>query len=367
MRPTGGEINPPVGYIIDTGGLMAQTATQSLDAEEAVIGSILVNPESISEIIDYLLPDDLVDKACKELYTVATDLAIRGDKVDQISVVAEVNRRGNVTGMPAYTSKLIANCPTSLDIKHHAGIVKRYAMYRMLLDTSHKIESIAIQQDPNLQSSIDKAQSLMDEIMARASNNSRRLIVTNPRLIQTNPPRYIWYVNGKDIRLTLNEITQWGKFKNRIISELNFVPIKPKDWEGLINSLITHSSEIGAPSDASEEQQLKITIQKWFDRMREATVYSDLSVGRHVIREVDNKTCYFFQSTPLIQFLQKEFKRNTNPEDLWVLIHKWGGVRYQIRVPTADGSMPAKLWGLPVDFTEDKKQTLQPQLVPDDF
>ena len=330
----------------------------SMEAEEAVIGSILIDGECISEVIDILSPNDFMHEDCRNIYKIMVELKDGGEGINQITVAVRLQKFAE-PGV-AYLSYLISMTPTSMDVKHYADVVRRSSFYRQLLGVSSQIAKIAIEQDPNIKAALDKSEAVIQDLRQDTTTESRRLALGKPRLIETNPPRYIWNVNGKDLRLTLSQITQWGKFKNVVIAELNFVPIRPKDWDDTINTLITHSLSITAPADASEEQQLKILIQRWFTRMREAGVYSDLSVGRHIIKEVKGIEYYFFQSTPLIEYLKKEYKRSLNSEDLWVSVHKWRGIRWEVRVPTPTGSMGAKLWGIPIDFVEEDKKGVVP-------
>lgn len=330
-----------------------QAVPFSMDAEEAVLGSVLLNAECICDIIDILEPKDFFHERTALIYRMMLNLSSRGEGIDIVTISHELDRIGE-SSLTQYVMHLIDTTPTYYDIEHYAGIVRRCSVYRQLLNAAGQIASVATEQDPNVKASLDKCEGILQELRQKSATDSRRLVLGKPRLIQTNPPRYIWNVNDKDLRLTLSEITQWGKFKNKVISELNFVPIRPKDWDNTINTLITHSLPIEAPADASEEQQLKIFIQKWFGRMREANVYSDLSVGRHVLKEIGGITYYFFQSTPLVDYLRKEYRRGMNSEDLWVCIHKWSGIRHKIRVKTPSGSMPADLWGIPIDFVEEK-------------
>ncbi|MBU0778195.1 hypothetical protein KKF82_08045 [Patescibacteria group bacterium] len=331
----------------------------SLEAEEAVIGSILVNAESINEVIDILTPKDFFTEDTASIYKVMVALKARDEEISEISVGMELQIL-NKPGLIAYLSHTISVVPSPLLIKSYADVVQRCSFYRQLLGTSGQIAIIAIEQNPDIKATLDRCESIIQELRERTTPESRRLILGKPRLIETNPPRYIWNVNGKDLRFSLPEITIWGKFKNRVISELNFVPIKPRDWDNTINTLITHSLAIEAPADASEEQQLKILILRWFERMREASIYSDLAVGRHHIKEVGGTTYYFFKSTPLLDYLKKEYKRGINSEDLWMSVHKWHGIKHKIRIKTPTGSMPTDLWGVPMAFAEEEKEEKAP-------
>lgn len=335
------------------------TVPRSLEAEEAVLGSILIDAERISEVIDVLNPKDFFYEDASIIYKTMVNLKERGVEPNQIAIGAEL-QRFNKPGLIVYISHCISITPTSFDIGYYADVVRRCSFYRQLLGVASQIASVAIGQEPDVKASLDKCENIIQELRQKITTESRRLVLGEPRLIETNPPRYIWNVNGKDLRLNLSQITQWGKFKNMVIAELNFVPIKPRDWDNTINALITHSLPIEAPIDASEEQQLKIFIMRWFERMREASIYSDLAVGKHTIKEVYGINYYFFKSTPLLNYLKKEYRRGFNSEDLWVFVGKWHGIKHKIRVKTPTGSMPVDLWGIPMSFLEEEEKVAAP-------
>jgi hypothetical protein len=350
-----------------------QLPPHDIAAEEAMIGSVLIDGQCIGDVIDMVRPADFYHEIHGTIYRCMVALNARNEAINQITVSQELQRLKKLDdcGGVSYLSHLISVVPSPLDVVDYATIVRRTAFYRKLLEASTEISKLAMNASPNTQAAIDKCQSMLEELNQSAVLQSRRLLFGIPKLIQTNPPRYIWEINEKEMRFTLGEITSWLRFKNRVISELNFVPIRPQDWDGTINELLAKSIMIEAPSDASEEQQLKILIQTWFTRMREATIYSELAVGRHIIREYKGESFYFFKSTPLLNHLKKEWKRGVNSEDLWVYCHKWGGVKRKHRVKSnaESGSTPVDLWGIPMVFAEsddDRAQEKQPELIPQD-
>lgn len=351
--------------------LQTQLPPHDIAAEEAMVGSILIDGQYIGDVIDMVQPNDFYHEVHGVIYSCMVTLYSRNEVINQITVAQELQRKNKLdsSGGVSYLSHLISVVPSPLDVVDYATIVRRTSFYRKLIDASGEIAKLAMQAGPNTQSAIDKCQLMLQELSQSAVLQSRRLIFGIPKLIQTNPPRYIWEINEKEMRFTLGEITSWLRFKNRVISELNFVPIRPQDWDGTINELLAKSIMIEAPSDASEEQQLKILIQTWFTRMREATIYSELAIGRHIIREYKGESFYFFKSTPLLDHLKKEWKRGVNSEDLWVYCHKWGGVKRKHRVKSnaEAGSTPVDLWGVPMTFAEsddDRNDGKQQELIP---
>lgn len=345
----------------------------NIDAEEAVIGSILIDSDCIDKV--GLSPNDFFSSSLGYIYSVLMDMHEAGIGINEITVAEALYSRpmpGNIktqlddVGGAAYIVHLISITPTSLDAEYYAAIVRKCSFYRALIGCGSQIAALGFTQNDDPSITLDKAETILQGLRRDIIITRRSIEITLPRLLQTSPPRYIWNVNGKDIRLHLAEITQWGKFKNRIISELNFVPIKPRDWDSTINKLLAQSHKIEAPADASEEQQLKITILKRLTQMGEASVYSDLSIGRHILRDIDSETYYCFQSTPLLDHLKKDHKKASSDE-LWSTIEKWGAKRHQFSMVSSGGKyLGARVWCLPMNFCEyeEDKERIN---VPDDF
>jgi len=330
----------------------------SQEAEESLIGSILIDSNVLKSVRDIVTPADLFDFRASVIYGIMLSINSAGLIADQITVWAELDKYNKTVDKsrqiePYYLAHLISSVPTSLHAENYACIIKNTSLYRELLVASQKIQGIANLQPPDINAAIDKCEAAIENIRQKFKLGSRRLILGEPRLIQSHPPRYIWNVNGKDLQLNLSDITSWKKFRSTVISELNFIPIPPKNWDEIVNGLITRSEQIAAPVDASEEQQLKITILGWFERRREASDYTDLKVGMHVLRTLGGVDYYCFQSTPLLEYIKHEYKRNMASNDLWLYMYKWKAVRHEWRISRGDSDMPVKLWCLPTSFADE--------------
>jgi replicative DNA helicase len=149
----------------------------NIDAEEAVIGSLLIDGTAIYKIASFLEPphfyseqNSLIYEACLTLYK-----RPEPEPIDQITVANELERKGKLEacGGAAYLSHLIATCPTSLDIETHAQIVYRLAVMRHLIDTAAQIAKIGYQADPDVDASLDRAEDLLFRL--RHGQSSRDL------------------------------------------------------------------------------------------------------------------------------------------------------------------------------------------------
>ena len=135
-----------------------------IDAEEAVIGSLLIDGAAIYKIIN-LLPDAdyFYLERNKWLYSACLELEKRDEAINQITAAQELNRQKKLEecGGAAYLSHLVSIVPTSLDIEHYAQIVYRLAVSRRLIEAAHQVEAIGYQADPDVDATLNKAEDIL--------------------------------------------------------------------------------------------------------------------------------------------------------------------------------------------------------------
>ncbi len=135
-----------------------------INAEEAVIGSLLIDGTAIHKI-DTLLDESshLYHEPTQRLYEACLSLQQRNEAIDQITVAQELDRQGRLEacGGVAYLSHLISIVPTSLDIEHYAQIVYRLSVSRRLISAAQQISAIGHQADPDVDISMAKAEDIL--------------------------------------------------------------------------------------------------------------------------------------------------------------------------------------------------------------
>jgi replicative DNA helicase len=133
------------------------------DAEEAVIGSLLIDGSAIYQIADFLQPADFYFEQNQWLYEAAVALYQRDVAINQVTLAQELSRKGRLEscGGAARLSYLISVCPTSLDIEHYARIVYRLSVDRQLISAGDRISSIGYEAGPDVEESMAKAEGLL--------------------------------------------------------------------------------------------------------------------------------------------------------------------------------------------------------------
>jgi replicative DNA helicase len=133
------------------------------DAEEAVIGSLLIDGTAIYKIAAFLQEQDFHSEPNREIYRSCLELYRRNDAINQITVAQELARREKLEacGGSANLSHLIAICPTPLDIEHYAHIVYRLSVMRQIISAGEHIRTIGYESGPDVEESLGQAESIL--------------------------------------------------------------------------------------------------------------------------------------------------------------------------------------------------------------
>jgi len=134
-----------------------------IEAEEAVIASLLVDGEAIFKVAPLLQPTDFFREKNAWAYDACLALWQRSDAINQITLAHELARRGRLEeiGGVAYLSQLVTELPTPQGVEYYAQIVQRDAVYRRLLDASQRIQQMAYQGGPDLPAILSRAEGLL--------------------------------------------------------------------------------------------------------------------------------------------------------------------------------------------------------------
>jgi len=142
-----------------------------IDAEEAVIGSLLIDGTAIYTISTFLQQQDFYSERNLLIYGACQALSQRTEAINQITVAQELARQDKLEacGGAAYLSHLISIVPTSLDIEHYAQIVSRLSVMRRLIDVSNQIAAIGYKADPDVDASLNRAEDILFGLRRRQS------------------------------------------------------------------------------------------------------------------------------------------------------------------------------------------------------
>lgn len=138
----------------------AKVLPHNTDAEASVLASILVDKESIIEIVEVLFPDHFYDDRNRLIYEAMVSLYERGEPIDLVTVPAELKKLGNSSksGGRSYLSELIETVATSAHIEQYARLVRESATKRKLIVVASSITDQAYSDTGDIREILDKTE-----------------------------------------------------------------------------------------------------------------------------------------------------------------------------------------------------------------
>ena len=142
---------------------------QNVDAEEAVLGAILIDPDAIIRVATFLNPEDFYREKHGWIYDTALTLHDRREPIDLLTVCDELDRRDQLdeVGGPAFITALVNAVPTSIHAEHYARIVERTGTRRRLIEAAGQIAALAYQEADDVDEVVDRAEQVLFGVSER--------------------------------------------------------------------------------------------------------------------------------------------------------------------------------------------------------
>jgi replicative DNA helicase len=153
-----------------------QLPPHDIAAEEAVVASLMVDPDLVHKIAPMIEPRDFFREANAWTYEACIALADRGEPINQVTVAHELDQRGRLedAGGLTYLSELILNLPTPVGAEHYAAIVKRCAVYRQLISAAGAISQLAYKAPADVAGVLAQADALLQGLQAPGAERDWR-------------------------------------------------------------------------------------------------------------------------------------------------------------------------------------------------
>ena len=133
---------------------------QNLEAEEAVLGSILLEQDSIISVMEFLVPDDFYRVAHQLIFAAMIELNQNSEAIDPITVSEKLRRKNQIdnVGGEAGIIELLDKVPTAANVEFYTQIVLEKSTRRKLIKTSTNIVKNAYQEDETIANVLDTAE-----------------------------------------------------------------------------------------------------------------------------------------------------------------------------------------------------------------
>ncbi|ABR30384.1 DNA helicase [Thermosipho melanesiensis] len=142
-----------------------RNSPHNIEAERAVIGSILINPETVEAIVPIVSSRDFYDPKNVEIFKVIEELYDEGIPIDLISICDRLRTKGKLefVGGELYVAQLADIVPTSAHVETYAQIVRDKSILRALISAASKVVEDATS-DRDVDDILDDAERLIFEI-----------------------------------------------------------------------------------------------------------------------------------------------------------------------------------------------------------
>jgi replicative DNA helicase len=141
----------------------------NVEAEEAVLGSLLIDPEALFRVSPFLKPDDFYIRKNSWIYEAILMLHERREPVDFVTLCDELERQGRLEeiGGAAYVTHLINAVPSAIHIEAYGHIVEQDAIRRRLINAASRIAQLAYQEDQDIDQTVDRAEQALFSVSER--------------------------------------------------------------------------------------------------------------------------------------------------------------------------------------------------------
>lgn len=163
----------------------------SMEAEQSVLGSIIIDPEKLKDVISEIRCDDfyLSQHAC--IYQAMRDIFVRPDShLDEVTLLDEITKNGTYdeAGGKSYIMTLAKSVPSISNLFDYVKIIKEKSVLRRLINASEEISQMAFTAEGNAEDILDKSEQLIFDIAqkndTKGFSHIRDIILENYRHLE---------------------------------------------------------------------------------------------------------------------------------------------------------------------------------------
>ncbi|MGQ9536316.1 MAG: replicative DNA helicase [Actinomycetota bacterium] len=140
-----------------------QLPPHSLEAEQSVLGSMLLSADAVMEVSEILDPEDFYKEAHAIIYRAALQLFASGEPVDPVTLSEALRAQGNLerVGDRPYIINLMSTVPTPANARYYAEVVSKLAVYRRLIEAAGRVAAVGYRAPEDLVEALDEAEDII--------------------------------------------------------------------------------------------------------------------------------------------------------------------------------------------------------------
>lgn len=165
-----------------SGTVFDKIQPQARDMEEAVLGSMMLDKDAVSTVIDILKPNSFYVDAHQYIYQAIMDLFGRSKPVDMLTVTEQLRKNGKLEeiGGAFYIAQLTNRIGSTANVEHHARVVSEKFILRELIRSSNEVIKEAYEETTDVFELLDKSEqnlfNITDQNINRSYDNMSSLV-----------------------------------------------------------------------------------------------------------------------------------------------------------------------------------------------
>ncbi len=140
-----------------------RTPPRNIEAEQATIGSMLLDKDAIVKAIDILTAEEFYKDAHRIIFETVVSMYEKGEPIDLVTVTEQLRRRGSLEqiGGISYITTLANMVPTAANVEYYARIVKEKAIYRSLVRVGTGIVALGYEGAEDVELALDQSEQMI--------------------------------------------------------------------------------------------------------------------------------------------------------------------------------------------------------------
>ena len=149
--------------------MLDRVPPQNIEAEQSVLGAMLIEKEAISKVAEFLRPEDFYRESHRLIYATILELFGKSDAVDLITVTENLRKEDKLetVGGISYITSLANSVPTAANVLYHAKIVEEKALLRQLINVSTEIAGMGYEANDDVENILDQAEKKILDVSNR--------------------------------------------------------------------------------------------------------------------------------------------------------------------------------------------------------
>lgn len=158
--------------------LIERTPPHNLEAEQAVLGALLLAPDSFAVVSEILWPESFYGEGHREIYNTLKEMAESGHPIDLLTVTEELQRRGllDKVGGAAYLAELAGAVPSAVNAGYYANIVAEKGLLRSLINSCTQLVARGYEEGVDSEDLLDDAERMVMGLSQKRISRSYRSI-----------------------------------------------------------------------------------------------------------------------------------------------------------------------------------------------